>query len=150
MKKEYSVSFISDIISMAWADDISFDKIRKDSGLSEPEVIKIMRSNLKPGSFKLWRKRVSGRNSKHDKKIKSYHIVRNNKSINFTSKLKADDTFRVSFKIDYVKPISSALLSENITIYAHENKPLIFSIAMDKNTMELKILTEIIDDRNQM
>lgn len=70
MKKEYSVSFISDIISMAWADDISFDKIRKDSGLSEPEVIKIMRSNLKPGSFKLWRKRVSGRNSKHDKKIK--------------------------------------------------------------------------------
>ena len=70
MKKEYSVSFVSDIISMAWADDISFDKIKNDSGLSEHEVIKIMRSNLKPGSFKLWRKRVSGRNSKHDKKIK--------------------------------------------------------------------------------
>lgn len=87
---------------------------------------------------------------KTDKKIKSYHIVRNNKSINFTSKLKADDTFRVSFKIDYVKPISSALLSENITIYAHENKPLIFSINMDKSTMELKILTEIIDDRNKI
>ncbi|OYZ38580.1 MAG: TIGR03643 family protein [Alphaproteobacteria bacterium 16-39-46] len=55
---------------MAWADDISFDKIKNDSDLSESKVIKIMRSNLKPGSFKLWRKRVSGRNSKHDKKIK--------------------------------------------------------------------------------
>jgi hypothetical protein len=87
---------------------------------------------------------------KNDKKIKSYHIVRNNKAINFTSKLKADDTFRVSFKIDYVKPISSALLSENITIYAHENKPLMFSILMDKNTVELKILTEIIDDRGKI
>jgi hypothetical protein len=88
--------------------------------------------------------------TKNDKKIKSYHIVRNNKTINFSSKLKADDTFRVSFKIDYVKPISSALLSENITIYAHENKPLMFSILMDKNTMELKILTEIIDDRGKI
>lgn len=87
---------------------------------------------------------------KNDKKIKSHHIVRNNKNINFTSKLKEDDTFRVSFKIDYVKPISSALLSENIIIYAHESKPLMFSILMDKNTVELKILTEIIDDRNAM
>ena len=85
---------------------------------------------------------------KNDKKIKSHHIVRNNKTINFTSTLGEDDSFRVGFKIDYVKPISSSLLSENITIYAHENKPLMFSISMDKDTVELKILTEIIDDRN--
>jgi hypothetical protein len=85
---------------------------------------------------------------KNDKKIKSYHIVRNNKTINFTSKLTADDSFRIGFKIDYVRPISSSLLSENVTIYAHENKPLMFSIMMDKQTVELKILTEIIDDRN--
>ncbi len=68
MKFEYSEAFISDIIRMAWADDISFDKIKRDRGLSEAEVIKIMRSNLKPGSFKLWRKRVSGRSSKHEKR----------------------------------------------------------------------------------
>lgn len=85
---------------------------------------------------------------KTDKKIKSYHIVRNNDNIKFKSKLKGDETFRVSFQIDYVKPISSALLSENIIIYAHENKPLMFTVAMDKNTIELKILTEIIDDRS--
>ncbi len=68
MKPEYTEVFISDIIRMAWADDISFDKIKKDRGLSEAEVIKIMRSNLKLSSFKLWRKRVSGRSSKHAKR----------------------------------------------------------------------------------
>jgi hypothetical protein len=84
---------------------------------------------------------------KADKKIKSYHIVRNKKNIKFTSKLKGDETFRVSFKIDYVKSASSALLSENITIYAHENKPLMFAMHMDNDTVELKILTDIIDKR---
>jgi hypothetical protein len=87
--------------------------------------------------------------TKQDKKIKSYHIVRNNALINFVSHLKEDETFRVSFKIDYVKPISSALLSENIIIHAHENKPLMFSISMDKKTVNLKILTEIIDEREK-
>ena len=31
----------------------------------ESEVIKIMRNNLKKSSFRLWRKRVSGRKTKH-------------------------------------------------------------------------------------
>ena len=85
---------------------------------------------------------------KKDKKIKSYHEVKNNKIIKFKSNLQEDETFRVSFVIDYIKPISSALLSENIVIYAHESKPLMFSIIMDNETVELKILTEIIDGRN--
>ena len=85
---------------------------------------------------------------KSDKKIKSHHIVRNNNLINFKSGLAAGDSFRVSFKIDYVKPISSALLVENITIYAHENKPLIFSVSMDNGTISLKILTDLIDERS--
>lgn len=88
--------------------------------------------------------------AKCDKKIISYHIVQNTKTIDLVSKLDPNDSFRVSFKIDYVKPISSALLSENITIYAHENKPLLFYINMDKNVIELKILTEIIDNRNKI
>jgi len=70
MKQEYSEAFINDIIRMAWADDVSFDKIKKDKGFSEAQVIKIMRANLKAGSFKLWRKRVSGRSSKHEKRAK--------------------------------------------------------------------------------
>lgn len=88
--------------------------------------------------------------TKPDKKVKSFHTVRNNKIIKMVSNLKEDETFRASFKIDYVKPISSALLTENITIYAHENKPLKFVINMDNGTVQLCILTNIIDERNNL
>lgn len=56
---------ISEIIEMAWCDKTSFNDIHTITGLSEPEVIKIMRQNLKPSSFRLWRKRVLGRRAKH-------------------------------------------------------------------------------------
>jgi uncharacterized protein (TIGR03643 family) len=55
----------SEIIAMAWDDDTSFDNIELQTGLSEDEVIEIMRSSMKPSSFRMWRKRVSGRASKH-------------------------------------------------------------------------------------
>ena len=58
---------ISEIIEMAWCDKTSFDDIRIITGLSEPQVILMMRKNLKPSSFRLWRKRVSGRKAKHTK-----------------------------------------------------------------------------------
>lgn len=83
----------------------------------------------------------------HDKKINSENIVRNNKGIKFSSSIKEDETFRTSFKIDYVKPISSALLSDCISIYAHESKPLMFKVSMDNDTIEIRILTKIIDER---
>ena len=60
-----------DVIGMAWADRISFEEIKKKTGLSEKEVIKIMRSNLKRKSYLLWRKRVRGRITKHRKLFKS-------------------------------------------------------------------------------
>lgn len=56
---------ISEIIALAWADEVSFDAIEAETGLGEPEVIALMRRSLKPSSFRLWRKRVSGRASKH-------------------------------------------------------------------------------------
>ena len=62
---------IDSIIKLAWHDKTSFEKIKRLSGLSESEVIKIMQKNLKPSSFKNWRKRVSGRKSKHEKKSKT-------------------------------------------------------------------------------
>ncbi len=55
---------------MAWADRVSFDEIKKKTGLSEKEVIKIMRANLKRKSYLLWRKRVRGRVTKHRKLLK--------------------------------------------------------------------------------
>ena len=56
------------IIQLAWHDKTSFDEIRRKFNISEHDVIKIMRNNLKSSSFKLWRKRVNGRRSKHQKK----------------------------------------------------------------------------------
>jgi len=60
-----------DVIGMAWADRISFEEIKKKTDLSEHEVIKIMRKNLKRKSYLLWRKRVRGRITKHRKLFKS-------------------------------------------------------------------------------
>ncbi|UTW57963.1 TIGR03643 family protein [Kordiimonas sp. SCSIO 12603] len=58
---------ISEIIELAWCDKTSFDDIKQLTDIPESEVIKIMRRNLKPSSFRLWRKRVSGRTKKHAK-----------------------------------------------------------------------------------
>ena len=55
------------IIEMAWEDRTPFDAIKAQFGISEKEVIKILRKNLKKSSFKLWRKRVSGRKTKQRK-----------------------------------------------------------------------------------
>jgi len=62
-------SNIDEVISMAWSDKISFEEIKKKIGLTEKEVISIMRKNLKK-SYIVWRKRVRGRFSKHRKKTK--------------------------------------------------------------------------------
>lgn len=58
----------STIVELAWCDWTSFESICADTGLSEKEVIRLMRRTLKPRSFKLWRKRVTGRPQKHGKR----------------------------------------------------------------------------------
>lgn len=55
------------VVRMGWEDRTTFDQIEERTGLSEAEVIKVMRRELKPSSFRLWRKRVSGRITKHRK-----------------------------------------------------------------------------------
>ena len=58
------------IIWAAWADRITFEEIRKKTGKTESDVIKIMRKNLKPSAFRLWRKRIHSKSIKHRKKFK--------------------------------------------------------------------------------
>ena len=53
------------IIEMAWEDRTPFEVIEKEFSINHGELITIMRNNLKPSSFRLWRKRVNGRNTKH-------------------------------------------------------------------------------------
>ncbi|ELC9519419.1 TIGR03643 family protein [Vibrio alginolyticus] len=65
----------SRIIEMAWEDRTPFEAIEFQFGLNESDVIQFMRSRLKSSSFKLWRKRVSGRNTKHSK-LRNSDIIR--------------------------------------------------------------------------
>ena len=61
----FSAEDLSRIIEMAWEDRTPFEAIEQNFGTSEGTVIQIMRSQLKPSSFKSWRKRVSRRKTKH-------------------------------------------------------------------------------------
>ena len=62
---EYMDADLSRMIEMAWEDRTPFEAIEREFGLNESAVIRLMRQNLKSGSFKLWRKRVAGRKTKH-------------------------------------------------------------------------------------
>ena len=59
---------IDRIIEMAWEDRTTFDAIKFQFGLKEQEVINLMRREMKPSSFRMWRERVQGRATKHSKK----------------------------------------------------------------------------------
>jgi uncharacterized protein (TIGR03643 family) len=65
---ELSVRDIDRIIEMAWEDRTTFDAIEFQFGLPERQVIELMRQQMKPSSFRMWRKRVSGRKTKHSSK----------------------------------------------------------------------------------
>jgi uncharacterized protein (TIGR03643 family) len=58
---------IDRIIEMAWEDRTTFESIQFQFGLKEQEVIDLMRREMKVSSFKMWRKRVQGRKTKHEK-----------------------------------------------------------------------------------
>ncbi|MBT8044637.1 MAG: TIGR03643 family protein [Verrucomicrobiae bacterium] len=66
-KPDLTSAQTSAIIRMAWEDRTTFDEINRKTGIPEAGVIRIMRNELKPSSFRLWRKRVSGRKTKHEK-----------------------------------------------------------------------------------
>ena len=57
------------VIWAAWADRVTFAEITKKTGKSESHVIKTMRKNLKPSSFRLWRERAKRKSIKHRKKF---------------------------------------------------------------------------------
>lgn len=63
--KQLSQEDIDRIVEMAWEDRTPFDAIKLQFELSEKEVIELMRRELKPSSWRLWRARVQGRRTKH-------------------------------------------------------------------------------------
>lgn len=53
------------IMEMAWEDRTSFEAIELQFGLNESAVVALMRRQMKPASFRMWRKRMAGRRTKH-------------------------------------------------------------------------------------
>jgi uncharacterized protein (TIGR03643 family) len=66
MKKLDNIS-VDRIIEMAWEDRTTFEAIQFQFGLKEEQVIALMRKEMKLKSFKMWRERVQGRKTKHEK-----------------------------------------------------------------------------------
>jgi uncharacterized protein (TIGR03643 family) len=58
-------SDISRIIEMAWEDRTAFEAIEAQFGINESAVVDLMRRHMKPSSFRMWRKRMAGRVTKH-------------------------------------------------------------------------------------
>lgn len=64
-KTELSAADVSRVVEMAWEDRTTFEAIEVQFGLNESAVIDLMRSHMKPSSFRMWRKRMKGRVTKH-------------------------------------------------------------------------------------
>ncbi len=64
-KSGLSATDVDRIIEMAWEDRTPFEAIQQQFGKTEAEVIELMRNELKRSSFNRWRKRVTGRATKH-------------------------------------------------------------------------------------
>ena len=73
--KKFSLREVDRIIEMAWEDRTPFEVIEQEFSINHGELIAIMRNNLKPSSFRLWRKRVNGRKTKHGE-VRNFKIGR--------------------------------------------------------------------------
>ena len=74
-----SAADVSRVIEMAWEDITPFEAIELQFGLNQDGVIKLMRSQLKLSSFKLWRERTHGQTTKHAK-LRSQEVSRHKAS----------------------------------------------------------------------
>jgi uncharacterized protein (TIGR03643 family) len=55
---DFDRATLSEIIELALSDHASFETIRAQHGLGADDVRALMRAELKPGSYRAWRKRV--------------------------------------------------------------------------------------------
>lgn len=72
MKNQLTPEQISVVIRYAWEDRTSFEEIEERTGLTEGQVIDVMRRELKRSSFRMWRKRVTGRVTKHRRLLEEH------------------------------------------------------------------------------
>ena len=73
---ELDQTVVDRVVEMAWEDRTPFDAITLQFGLTEAEVIKLMRREMKLSSFRMWRARVQGRITKHQA-LRNFKVGRN-------------------------------------------------------------------------
>ena len=76
---QLSEADISRIVEMAWEDRTAFEAIEAQFGLNESAVVALMRLQMKPSSFRMWRKRMAGRVTKHAA-LRSVEVTRHRAS----------------------------------------------------------------------
>ena len=86
-QKKLSEDTVHRVIEMAWEDRTPIDAIKKQFSLSEKQIIMLMRTHLRPASFRNWRKRVAGRKTKH-LALRSKDISRSHCSLQYKQKTK--------------------------------------------------------------
>ena len=64
-RQPLTIEEVDRVIEMAWEDRTPFEAIDMQFGLKEKDVIALMRAEMKSSSFRMWRRRVSGRRTKH-------------------------------------------------------------------------------------
>ena len=78
------------LIQMAWEDRTPFEAIEIQFGLKEKDVIDFMRAHSLPSSFRMWRKRMQSRKTKHsalrDRSVKRFKCARQRDSGNKIAK----------------------------------------------------------------
>lgn len=94
MEKELTPEEIDRVIGMAWEDRTPFSAIEFQFGLTEADVIKLMKRELKLSSWKRWRARVQGRKTKH-------RALREDGVLRFKSKAQRQITFNKISKKKY-------------------------------------------------
>lgn len=75
--------------------------------------------------------------------IKGYNICNSPDKIKLQTSLAENEIFSVSVRIDYIKSLSNALLSEKIKIFAHSEEDLVFNLLIDNGVFEVVIYTSI-------
>ena len=84
-QRKLSEDTVHRVIEMAWEDSTPIDAIKKQFSLSEKQIIMLMRTHLRPASFRNWRKRVAGRKTKHSA-LRSKAISRSHCSLQYKQK----------------------------------------------------------------
>lgn len=82
-----------------------------------------------------------------NKKIRAHHVMKNASKIKLESQLVQGESFMVTIKAEYIKPISTAHIADEVWILVDEEKKFMTKAYIDDETIEIKTVTEIVDDR---